>query len=470
MNKLNSSLWPILASILLLALALFTIQITNHLFPWDERFHALVALNLSKDLSFPMLYPHIPFANFNSSAWPLAEAWLHKPPLFSYQMAFWMRMLGDEIWVMRLNSALMFYAFAFALYKIARIYGHSRALSTLMAGAFSLSPLFFSLISGRMGMDHNDISFLGHIALSYYFLELFKQKRRWPYALAIGLFSAAALLTKWLPGLLVYLSFGLWALNSSLKQNSEAKRLWRGFIMALGLCLLLGGAWHLYAYILHPQEWLVSMNYSRKHFGNALEGHHQAWYFHLKIWLSYYSVPLLLSAVYLLKAKKLSPSWPYWFSFAFVLLFFSLAKTKLPAYTIIALVPLYVGLQHANLPEKGWKLQFSALMTGIALLISSIQINKLYQASLSDPESKVADFYRDLATALPENSLLFNLPRLEYPQAMYYIGQIAFDFLPPPRELRRLQSEGYAVFVLKDTGQEFDQKAYKAFESISYRP
>lgn len=471
MNKLKADSvgWPIILASLLIGLALFSIFINPHLFPWDERFHALVAYNLSLNPQFPMLYREMPLEYFDSSLWYKSEAWLHKPPLFSYQMAFWIRLLGAKVWVVRLNSLFMFLAMSLAFYKLARLHQAGRLQSSLLVAIFSFSPILFTLISGRMGMDHNDLNFLGHIALSFFFLERFRLKRKLSDAILMGLFCAAAVLSKWLPGLLAFLSLGLFALQASLTKDTNAKLLWQGFALALFCTILITASWHLYACSQYPQEWAHSMAYNSQHFSSALENHGQAWYFHLKVWLSYLSLPLLFALIALVFAPNKSSS-IYLISFVFVLLFFSLAKTKLPAYSIIGLVPLYlIGLKlHASRPKlaKGAGIALSVIAIGLSVL----QVTNLYKRSLNDPEKKVFGFYTELASQLPERTLLFNLPALQYPQAMFYTGALAFDYLPELNELRRLKKEGYEIILFSSDQKRLNESEYKGFKIVEYNP
>lgn len=471
MNRINSDsiIWPITGFAILLALALYTIGIYDYLFHWDERFHALVAKNLLSDPTFPKLYPKMPLEVFDNTVWYRSEAWLHKPPLFSYQMAFWMHLLGSSIWAMRFNSAVMLIVFSAALYKIARLRNVKRMWAVLAVSAFSFSPMFFSLISGRMGMDHNDVSFLGHIALSFYFLEYFLQKGEKFSAVLIGVFCAAAVLTKWLPGLLVFLTFGLRGLQVSFQRERFSKNLWFGFIVAFLVCFLLVGSWNLYSFLKFPSEWTAALKYNGRHFSEALEGHRQPLLFHLKVWLTYFSIPLIAAGL-ALRRKNLKKNWPHLVSFFFVLLFFSLANTKLPAYTIIGLVPLFVfSLAFYKQEKLLWK-RVAIGLSLIALMLSGLQIVNLYKRSLKDPAREVAQFYQNLAENLEQKAILFNLPAFQYPQAMFYTDKLAFDILPEVKNLEELKKEGYVVYILKHVDKPFDRKKYRSFQTIEYAP
>lgn len=71
-------------SVLLLIAGAFLLRISVSLDPflhkWDERYHALVAKNLSGDLLTPKLYPEAPLA-YDYKSWSDNYIWLHKQPL-----------------------------------------------------------------------------------------------------------------------------------------------------------------------------------------------------------------------------------------------------------------------------------------------------------------------------------------------------------------------------------------------------
>ena len=53
---------------------------------WDERFHALVAKNLMNHPLMPTLYDN-PVVNMAYDRWDRYHIWLHKQPLFLWQIA-----------------------------------------------------------------------------------------------------------------------------------------------------------------------------------------------------------------------------------------------------------------------------------------------------------------------------------------------------------------------------------------------
>ena len=97
-----------LFSLLLTAVGLYAISLPEILFGWDERFHALVALNLTHDIFPPTLYPEKVVDHYDYDPWYRTHIWLHKPPLFTYQIALFFKLFGSS--TLNLKSLCFAYA------------------------------------------------------------------------------------------------------------------------------------------------------------------------------------------------------------------------------------------------------------------------------------------------------------------------------------------------------------------------
>src|SRR5688572_1561849 len=73
---------------------------------WDERFHALVSKNMMEDPFRPMLYKH-PALPYDYTSWCCNHIWIHKQPLFLWQMAGSMKIFGVNEVALRLPSVIM---------------------------------------------------------------------------------------------------------------------------------------------------------------------------------------------------------------------------------------------------------------------------------------------------------------------------------------------------------------------------
>jgi 4-amino-4-deoxy-L-arabinose transferase-like glycosyltransferase len=101
-----------------LFIRIYIIQLDPFLHDWDEKFHALVAKNMLNQPFKPMLYVHQYFKTdpFN---WTFNHIWLHKQPLFLWQMALSMRIFGVNEIAVRLPSAVMGTLMILLVYRVA---------------------------------------------------------------------------------------------------------------------------------------------------------------------------------------------------------------------------------------------------------------------------------------------------------------------------------------------------------------
>ena len=115
--------------------------------------------------------------------------WIHKQPLFLWQIAFCFKLFGVNEFVLRLPDVILGSAFVLAAYRSCSLLINKRA--GLIAGALIISNMYLiELVSGRQELDHNDFSFIVYNSPSIWaFIEYkFTGKRYWIYL--IGIFSA----------------------------------------------------------------------------------------------------------------------------------------------------------------------------------------------------------------------------------------------------------------------------------------
>lgn len=88
------------------------------LHPWDERFHALVSMNMINDPLRPMLHAN-PLLPYSSTEWCCTHVWLHKLPLFLWQMALSMKLFAVSEIALRLPSVLQGSLMILLIYRLA---------------------------------------------------------------------------------------------------------------------------------------------------------------------------------------------------------------------------------------------------------------------------------------------------------------------------------------------------------------
>ena len=105
---------------------------------WDERYYALVARNMMDDPFHPMLKTEILFP-YDIKAWCCNHIWLHKQPLYMWQMALSMKIFGVSEFTMRYPSILMGALMVPMLYRITLLYTKNAWLAFAAAFMFCCS-------------------------------------------------------------------------------------------------------------------------------------------------------------------------------------------------------------------------------------------------------------------------------------------------------------------------------------------
>jgi uncharacterized membrane protein len=334
-----------------LALTVFSIAsafalFSPYLFRWDEQFHALVGKNLASNPFHPILIDLDP-SLWHPFGWANTYIWLHKQPLFLYQIALSVKVLGATVYAVRLPSILLHVLGALAIYDMGKMM-LNRNLGLLAALIFSVSAFPLGLLSGRIGTDHNDSVFMIYVLLSFWAWFKFYTQQNKKWAKWIGVFVGCAILTKWLVGLLVFAPWGVVILIQWLSKKEYDLK---SYLKALGISVLVALPWQLYIFIRFPEVAKFEMEYNSRHFFEVIEGHAGDWGFHFdtisRVFFGGEVVLILLifSAITLFTAgKKTKILWGVLaFSSLLIYVFFSIAATKMnsfvaPAFPLIILL------------------------------------------------------------------------------------------------------------------------------------
>lgn len=258
-----------------------------------------------------------------------------KPILVYWLQAASMALLGAHEWSARLPSALCAWVWCLLLARLTGELGGDRQAQTLAAvlGAGALGPM---LIGRAATADA-----LLHALLLASMLQLWRYLRDGTSrdlnfaALWIGL----ALLTKGPVGLVV--PAGVWLAWSTWTGSLTRWRVLLRERRALLVLILVAMPWYAWALWRHGQAFVDGfwLRHNLERFSGTLEGHGGAWYYHLL------ALPLLLlpwAPLWLSQARRYwqqrsEPGMRFLMAWlAFVLMFFSLAGTKLPHYALYA--------------------------------------------------------------------------------------------------------------------------------------
>jgi 4-amino-4-deoxy-L-arabinose transferase len=432
---------------------------------WDERFHALVGKNLMKHPLMPTLYDD-PVVNMAYNKWDRYHIWIHKPPLFLWQIALSFKLFGISEFSLRIPDIVLGSVLVFAGYRSGKLLINKRV--GYLTGILILSTNYLvELLEGRQGLDHNDFSFMVYVSLSLWSLIEYQctKKRYWIYL--IGIFSGFAILCKWLVGLLVYLGWFLIKMQQKMFRLAQYKDL----LNALFITLLIALPWQIYIFVWYPAEAFQAYNLNILHFLTPLDGHKGTFWYHFEQFGSIYgtqAIFLIIPSFYVLyKNSKDKPLVISLLSMvAAVYLFFSFAATRMPSFTTVVAMIIFLALaalvdfliQHINQYVRNSVLRsiiFALMVIFIMVLRLDIGVFRERHTISNSGSAYMLDLTHNKevfkSLDLPGNSVLFNVKSHFYIEAMFYTGLPAYNFIPTLDQYRDLKSKGRRIAIFKPT-------------------
>lgn len=427
---------------------------------WDERFHALVAKNLVNHPLKPTLYDQTPI-DFAHDRWDRFHIWVHKQPLFLWQIALSFKLFGISEFTLRLPNVLMGTALIPIVYRMGKLLVNKRV--GFLAAILFLTDLFLlEILAGRQELEHNDYAFIFYITLSIWSLAeyYFTGNKKWIYL--IGIFSGCAILCKWLVGLLVYLGWGILKLNEKKFRLSDNKDI----LISLAVTIAIALPWQVFSAIAYPEETRLAYKFFILHFTDALEGHRGNFWYHFAEFNRLYGMPasfLAIPGFLVLSMKiKLRPLiMPLIGMVLATYLFFSLAFTKMPAFTLVVFSIILVALAALldfifRWIERKFPFKFirpAVSVFGVLLLVvirfDITYLQEKYTLWRTNHHSRMLIENKAVFNQLQlaENAVLFNIKGQHNIDAMFYTNWIAYNILPDENQCRQLKQAGKIIVV-----------------------
>lgn len=442
---------------------LFMASLDPFLNIWDERFHALVAKNIMSHPLKPTLYDN-PVVEMDYNHWLTYHVWLHKQPLFLWQIALSFKIFGVNEFTLRLPNAIMFTVLIYASYRTGKLLVNHEV--GFLTGLFTISSYFIlNLLAGRQAVDHSDFSFLVYVSLSLWSLIEYQQSNNKIWIIFIGIFSGFALLCKWVVGLLVYFVWFVFNL-----QGKKLKKIisWQ-MVLAVFITLAIALPWQLYTYKHYPVEAALAFKYNLRHMFEVLDEQTSHFFYHFSILdLLYGSLTsLLVVPGFVCLVRKSNNSRMIYALISGVLLvylFFSFAVTKMPAYTVIVALPVMLAISSLfdyirNEIDKRkihllWrKTLFALIVFGFILIRFDFKSLKEHHFSWKDENSYSSmllynkEIFKSLN--LPANTVIFNVRGHHYVESMFYTGLPSYNFMPTQEHYLDLKQKNYRMALFK---------------------
>ncbi len=428
---------------------------------WDERFHALVAKNLMNHPLMPTLYDDT-IVNMDYDRWDRYHIWLHKQPLFLWQIALSFKIFGVSEFALRLPNVVLGTILVLITYRSGKLLVNKRV--GYISGLLMISTIYLlELIAGRQELEHNDFTFLVYISLTIWsFIEYYYTKKKiWIYL--IGLFSGMAILCKWLVGLLVY--FGWFVLRIMQKKIKITEN--KVILISLFITILISLPWQILTFLWYPTEAMSAYKFNSLHFTIPLEGHGGDFWYHFDMFnpiygkvASFLIIPAFIVFFKKGNDKKLINSL---FSMVIIVyLFFSLAATKMPSFTIIVSMIIFIAfaslfdyiINYINQFIKKVNIKqiiFSLSIIAIVLLKFDVEFLQEKHTLWKEDNhyTRMLSHNKEVFKSLDlsSNTVLFNVKGRHYIEAMFYTGLPAYNFVPSYEQYLDIKNKGRDIAV-----------------------
>lgn len=440
---------------------LVMICLDPYLHEWDEQYHAVVAKSMMTHPFVPTLRPAAVLP-YTMTDWCCSYIWLHKQPLFMWQMALSMKVFGVNTIALRLPNALFGTAVLWPVFRVAKIWTRQTETAFFAALFYALSFQVLELSSGRLLLEHNDLMFGFYVTGSIWAFCEYTENPEWKWVLLTGIFAGGAILIKWLTGLLVFGGWGLYVILSR-----EDRKNWINYLhgtVALAVCALVFLPWQIYIRKTFPSESAASYAYFRQHIFDDL-GHPGDNWFHLKnmeTTLGIALVPFFAAGLWLIWKKQIYPrmSVAMIAMFSVVFLFFSLVvATKMPGFTfpvsaigfMIAAIGFYTFFEWIS--EKYGRKTATSLVIIFSLLCMQPEKIIQYRSDANTDRNTFifnTNIYRKIPEVVPPDAIIFNCKPIQDPAVRFWTDNNAYQLFPESAVIDSLLNQGYKIAAFTD--------------------
>lgn len=419
---------------------------------WDERYHALVAKHMLLHPFVPTLYenPVLPEAPLS---WTEGRIWLHKPPFALWCMAASMKLLGINELAVRLPSLVVSTLGILLCFSFARnLYG--RRVAFIAAFLYSIQGSVIEFASGRCATDHVDTMFAFLIGAGIVAYQTSLRRKRVLLILASGIFLGLAILTKWLPALIVLPVAA--ALSIAERRGS-----WRATVVDQAVLVivatLVAGPWTVYTHTRFPEIAHYESLMNIAHFTTVLDGQGgSSLYYFDRLRIAYGELVYLPCIWYLIRSFMAHTNAGryvvlIWWLVPYVI--FSFAATKMAGYVLPSVIPvLTISALFWTVVERHIRSQRRYRWLGIVILVALIALPVRYSIERLKPFqdlSSMREARQGLVDRIGEEAdrtVVFGCK--EQYEAMFYTDCIAYERPLDAITKQWLERHGYRVITM----------------------
>lgn len=426
-----------------------------YLHPWDERYHALVAKNMIETPLKPMLYKN-PILPYEYKNWAANHVWVHKQPLPLWVMAGSISLFGCHEWSLRLPSVILTCLGVLLTFLIGKTI-YNKRIGFIAAFFYSINGLIIELSGGRIATDHIDVFFLFLIELAVWMALKYAITNHRIYTIFCAGITGLAILTKWLPALIV---LPVWILFVFHFKKVSPKKAFVDFMLLLMTIVAVALPWQIYIRTAFPLEaaWENAFNY--KHIFEALEGHSGSLFYHFDRMRMQFGeivyLPLLWLLYKTIKRRSNLIRWALCIWIFIPYLFFSFVETKMKAYTIFAAPALFIVIalfwNYLYVYKKIFTYKYLVyIILGLLLLLPiryTLERVKPFEIRGRSPQW-VKQIKSLKKMNLSPNTVIFNM---DHPiETMFYTDFTAYENIPDEHTIKYLLDKGYEIYIWDDS-------------------
>jgi len=446
-------------------LRFFIIKLDPFLYMWDESFHALVAKNTMANPFKPMLYTN-PVIPYDPTCWVSNTVWIHGPSIL-WLIAISYKIVGVSELSTRIPSIIMSTLMVPMLFRIGKITVNEK-VGYLAAFLFATANYQLEMVSGIINGDHSDVASMFFICTSFWAWFEYKHSNKKYWLILIGLFSGLAVLTKWLIGFVV---FFCWLLTIILNKEKRKELIRYKELIGSGLIgFVIAASWYIYCLIRFPTETLATLSAYFQNYTSVIESHSGTTTYYPDLLGPQYGwiIPfILLPALYYLyknieKKNEFKITLFTWL--LFVEIFYTIAQTKMPLFTIIVAPVIYLALgnllfliiEYLTIRVGKYKMGMIALLI-LLIGYSNIGISEIeghhtdvgLMVSQRQEYMHNASIFKEVGNRFPQKDyVLFNCK--DPVRAMFYSGMTSYQNIPDNTTCSQLEKEGIKIAIFND--------------------
>jgi len=289
-----------------------------------------------------------------------------------------MKVFGVVPWAVRLPSVLLSALAVLLLFSLAKQLA-SRSTAFWAAMLFAIQGHLIELASGRTSNDHPDTFLMVFVLAAIWAAGRMAAFDDMRYAIISGFFTGLAFLSKSWPALLA-IPVAFLLLYATRRYSLRRILLLHGAMLLAAACVAL--PWSIYALLEFPEETAAASTGHWKHFTENIESHGRPWtYFWSQLPMIHGELVVIALIWFLLVPFRKNPHTHavllLWWLLPYIV--FSLARTKMPAYTVTAVPALCIIIAMAidrwsSLPkEDRWRIP--AFVGGAMLIVLPLRFS-----------------------------------------------------------------------------------------------